>query len=373
MFTQTVFIALASNTIYFWVLFKGNEIYFRRKEIEGEDAASFLQHLLSKAASTIRSFDDLRDELPFNKDSRQENEESTPGKNNPFRLLYDTVIGPIADLLHGDELIIVPDGPLWLAPFAAFVDRETRYLSESLRIRLVPSLTRLTLITDYPEACESTSGALSSGDPCMEEVSVTQNADLPGARREAMKVGESLKTQSLTEPQATKDVMLKRISCVALVHVAARTEMETGEIVLAPNPSMTLKIPREEDYILTVEDLQTVQLRTKLVVLSCCHSGQEENESEGVVSIVRAFLSAGARSVLVAPWRIDDEGTIELLKTLYQHLTNGSGNRASVAFHQAMKCLRESEKFGATKYWAPLVFIGDDVTITFKEEEKCCK
>ena len=287
--------------------------------------------------------------------------------------MYDTVIGPIADFLHGDELIIVPDGPLWLAPFAAFVDRETRYLSESMRIRLIPSLASLTSITDYPEACESASGALSLGDPCMEEeVSVAQNADLPGARGEAVKIGESLKTQPLTGPQATKDDVLKKISFVALVHIAARTEMETGEIVLASIPLMTLKVPREEDYILTVKDLQTVQLRTKLVVLSCCHSGQGKNESEGVVSIVRAFLSAGACSVLVAPWKIDDEATIELLKTFYQHLVDVNGNRASVALHQAIKCLRESETFCAAKYWAPFVFIGDDVTITFKEE-KCCK
>jgi len=60
------------------------------------------------------------------------------------------LFGPIAKLLNGDELIIVPDGPLCLAPSAAFIDQVSRYLSESTRIRIIPSLTSLKLITNCP-------------------------------------------------------------------------------------------------------------------------------------------------------------------------------------------------------------------------------
>ncbi len=69
----------------------------------------------------------------------------------------------------------------------------------------------------------------------------------------------------------------------------------------------------------------------------------------------------GARSVLVSLWAIDDEATLEFMKSFYKHL--GGGCSASVALHRAMECLKESERFGAVKYWAPFVLVGNDVTI----------
>jgi len=77
--------------------------------------------------------------------------------------------------------------------------------------------------------------------------------------------------------------------------------------------------------------------------------------------MARAFLCAGARSVLVSLWAIDDEATMLFMRSFYQHLANGES--ASVALHQAMKSLRETQQFSAVKYWAPFVLIGDDVTL----------
>ena len=114
-------------------------------------------------------------------------------------------------------------------------------------------------------------------------------------------------------------------------------------------------------HMLKIADVQAVQLRARLVVLSCCHSGQGEIKAEGVVGIARAFLGAGARSVLVSLWAIDDEATMMFMKVFYRHLSKRKS--ASVSLHRAMKFLRESEKFSAMKYWAPFVLIGDDVTL----------
>ena len=72
--------------------------------------------------------------------------------------------------------------------------------------------------------------------------------------------------------------------------------------------------------MLKISDVHAVRLTAKLVVLSCCHSGRGEVKSEGVVGIARAFLCAGARSVLVTLWAVDDEATMEFMKCFYQHL-----------------------------------------------------
>ena len=116
-----------------------------------------------------------------------------------------------------------------------------------------------------------------------------------------------------------------------------------------------------------MSDVQGVKIRAKLVVLSCCHSGRGEINSEGVVGIARAFLAAGAHSVLVSLWAISDKATLEFMKSFYQHLS--AGKNASVALHQAMKNLRESENFSHPKHWAPFVLIGDDVTLEFEGKE----
>ena len=165
--------------------------------------------------------------------------------------------------------------------------------------------------------------------------------------------------------EATKNKVLNRLSSVSLVHIAAHGCMETGEIALTPNPSRQSQVPKETDYMLTMTDVLNVQLRARLVVLSCCHSGRGEIKAEGVVGIARAFLGAGARSVLVSLWAIDDKATLEFMKSFYQHMVEG--RMASEALSQAMKFMRESEQFSEVKHWAPFVLIGDDVTLEFGE------
>ena len=137
---------------------------------------------------------------------------------------------------------------------------------------------------------------------------------------------------------------------------------------MSPNPGWTSQFPEKEDYVLKVSDVQAAKLRASLVVLSCCHSGRGRIlKGEGVVGIARAFLAAGARSVLVSLWAIDDEATMVLMKSFYQYLKEG--NAASVSVHESMKSLRESE-FSSVRYWAPFQLIGDDVKIEFEADEK---
>ncbi len=380
--TQTVFLSLESSTIHMWLLRKGKNAQFRQKVInEPENAATLLERLMKDAfkenrigvrvTCENRSLDEETDNLPYNRESDQETTALLQGNDNALRHLLDYIVGPIADVLQGDELIIVPDGPLCLAPFAVFLDEKSRFLSESTRIRMIPSLTSLKLIANCPEGYHNTTGALLVGDPCLEEVKKRRGKPkfmpLPFAREEVNIIGEIIKTTPLVGKKATKDEVLKRITSVALVHIAAHGKMETGEIALAPNPLRKSKIPREEDYILKISDMQAVQLHAKLVVLSCCHSAQGKVTPEGVVGIARAFLGAGARSVLVSLWAIDDEATMEFMASFYQHLKDGKN--ASLALNLAMKCLRESEKFNAVKYWAPFTLIGDDVTLEFGDQQ----
>ncbi|XP_068740157.1 tetratricopeptide repeat protein 28-like [Montipora capricornis] len=365
--SQTVFTALDGNTISFWLLREDIEINFRQKEIENGSAKSLMESTFKEiGVRTVvqcenRSLDRQRNDFSCSREAVEETVHSLRFPVNCLQPLYDVLVSPIADLLQEDELVFVPDGPFCLAPFSA--------LSDSVRIRAIPSLTALKVIASAPDHFQSKNEALLVGDPCLKEVTwgtgKPMYKQLPCAKKEVEVIGKLLHTAPLTGQNATKAEVLKRMKSVALIHIAAHGDDQFGEIALAPNLKRTSQIPEEEDYMLTLSDVHAVHLQARLVVLSCCHSGQGEVKSEGIVGIARAFLCAGARSVLVSLWAIDDEATLMFMKSFYEHLANRKS--ASTAIHHAMKSLRET--YSAIKYWAPFVLIGDNVTFEFGQHK----
>ena len=372
----TAFIGINKGGIVLWVNEKGKEIKARRTEID-ISVERYFESLLESTYEEIgvRADVNCEDRSLGNPSDKKLAEERSPRKRRShsscfetksLQTLYNVVIDPIKDLLHGDEVVIVPQGPLCLTPFAAFMDLTSKYLCETFRVRLLPSISTLRLIQNCPADWHSKTGALLVGDPWVREVVYEGMTleQLEWAEKEVQMIGEILQTEPLIGKQATKGEVLKRISSVALVHIAAHGRMETGEIALAPNTTRLSPIPDKEDYLLTMKDVLNAQIRARLVVLSCCHSARGEVKAEGVVGIARAFLGAGARSVLVSLWAIDDEATMELMKLFYRQLVDGRS--ASEALNEAMKSMRESDRFSAVKFWAPFVLIGDDVTLDFE-------
>ena len=379
--SSTLFIALRGDYIFLWIIAE-NVVKFELVQISqdlAEDTDTLMDYLVKSAYEAHgvrawvkcedRSLDALTNETLQIERSSETESPSTDLQTNALQILYDVLIEPIAESFHGDELIIVPEGPLWLAPFAAFVDSNSRYLSESFSIRVIPSLSTLKLVADCPPEYHSKSGALLVGDPWVQDLPFHKGKrldQLPYARKEVVMIGLILDTKPLVGTEATKDAVLKQLSSVSLVHIAAHGRMEKGEIVLAPNPASRVRssqMSSEEGYLLTMSDVLSIKLTARLVVLSCCHSGRGEIKADGVVGIARAFLGAGARSVLVSLWAIDDEATLQFMKVFYQQLREGKSS--SKALNQAMKSMRETDRFNAVKYWASFVLIGDDVTLEF--------
>ena len=277
-------------------------------------------------------------------------------------LCYKMFIAPVYDLLEEPEVIIVPDRSLYKVPFAALSEKEgAEYLSETHRIRVIPSLTTLKIIQDSPEDYHSNTGALIIGNPKVDGLL----SPFPGARKEAEMVGRLVGVPPLVDEKAMKQAVLERISSVSLIHFAAHGDAERGEIALSPIPSTSNRrnaILPHEDYMLTMADVSRVKVRAKLVVLSCCHSGSGEIRAEGVIGIARAFLGSGARSVLVALWAIPDSATEKLMSRFYEHLVEGES--ASESLHQAMKWMRKNG-FTQVSQWASFTLIGDDVRLEF--------
>ena len=382
-----LYVSYSLDTIYFWILkrseltlsrdFKGKELIAYDRRVKNLDAFFATKSFRSFGMSTmeLRKDDSLNvmqgkynsckyDSHEGFRLGNESKENQGPKMNLP--LCYKLIIAPVADLLDGSEIIIVPDRSLYNIPFAALPDESGKTLSETFKIRVAPSLTTLRLIHDSPADYHSQTGALIVGNPDVGEVIFKGRrmsiSRLPCAEEEAKMVGKKLGVEPLLGEQATKQAVLKGMESVALIHLAAHGDAGKGEIALAPSLRIPNGIPREGLYLLTTSDISKVQVRAKLVVLSCCHSARGEIKAEGAVGIARAFLGSGARSVLVSLWALEDSATEKLMSHFYDHLVRGES--ASDSLHQAITWMR-CNGYSDVKQWAPFVLIGDNVTFNF--------
>ena len=378
-----LYIALSDQKLHLWVIKERGVVHFRQKRVD-ENTSDFsnLDNARTFPILLGRYCEDrsLNEEEPTAKPSQEERQTGLPGSQQSqdqedsqegepiLPLYYKLIIGPVVNLLQEPEIIIVPDRSLYRVPFAALTDESGKCLSERFRIRIVPSLTTLKLIQDSPADYHSQTGALIVGDPEVGTVRYKGRrkniSRLPCAGKEAVMIGRLLGVQPLLGEQATKQAVLERLNSASLIHFAAHGDSDTGEIALAANHPTAKRLPQEEQYLLKMSDISKVQLRAKLVVLSCCHSGRGRIRAEGVVGIARAFLGAGARSVLVALWALEDRATKKLMSRFYESLVRGGS--ASVSLHAAMKWMRD-HGFTKVSTWAPFMLIGDDVIFAFEK------
>ena len=111
-----------------------------------------------------------------------------------------------------------------------------------------------------------------------------------------------------------------------------------------------------DDGILTASELSSLNLgEINLVVMSACDSGLGETSSEGVFGLQRGFKLAGAKSLLMSLWKVDDHATHLLMTEFYRQYLSGKSKRESL--YLAQSTLRSSEEFSAPYYWASFILL----------------
>ncbi|XP_048589962.1 tetratricopeptide repeat protein 28 [Nematostella vectensis] len=292
--------------------------------------------------------------------------------------LYRILIEPTEKKLTQDEVVFVPEGVTFMVPFGALQSPDGRFLSEKKAIRFGPSLTTLKLLRECPEDKHCKRGVLVFANPRSNANVFTRRngadvvksfherfANLPAASKEAIKIREILPDVTcLIEYQATKNAVMQSLEKgVGVIHIASHGDSQTGEILVAPEPRMDKHdIAEKEEYLLTMREISSCQINASLVVLSCCHSGRGQIRAEGVMGLARAFLAAGARSVLATLWTIGDNATLEFMERFYRHLASGLSTSASLK-RTIWDTISMNDKYSHPYYWGAFVLVGDDVTI----------
>ena len=116
----------------------------------------------------------------------------------------------------------------------------------------------------------------------------------------------------------------------------------------------------QEDGLLQPRDISNIELNSDLVVLSACQTGKGKIEkAEGILGFTRAFLNAGAESVLASLWEIDDKTTPQFMKYFYTFLEQGEVKSKAL---QLAKIQMIESGFSHPFYWASFILFGKSNT-----------
>lgn len=260
------------------------------------------------------------------------------GALDSLQQLFVALIEPIAGRLNADTLLIVPHDLLHYVPFHALFDGQ-HYLIQAKTVTYAPSATILQRIVASPKPA-------SLGPPL---ILGAVDSTIPFAHAEAKSVGELFAQADLRLGEAATVKNLVEIEQrPAFMHIATHaTFRDDNPLFSALNLA---------DGWLTVNDLHSLQQCAPLVTLSACETGRNQIYSgDELLGLCRGFLGAGARSLVVSQWVVDDHSTAQLMTHFYQNLQAGQ------PIHQALRqaqlvCLATYEH---PYYWAPFQVTGD--------------
>ena len=250
--------------------------------------------------------------------------------------LHEELIAPIADRLQGSHVIVVPHAILHQVPFHALYDGE-RYLIDKFSISFAPSASIYALCHAKP--ANSSGPALVLGVP---------DPQAPFILEEVQSVASMLAdTQLFLGANANEEVLREKGPQSRLVHIA------THGYFRQDNP-MFSAIRLGTSY-LNLYDFYHLRLPVELVTLSGCATGLSVVVAgDELLGLMRGLLYAGAQSLLLTLWDVQDQSTAEFMRLFYLHLKDGGDKVTSL--RKAMLGLREH--YPHPYYWAPFLLVG---------------
>ena len=263
--------------------------------------------------------------------------------------LHTELIAPLEDALRvpaaGNDasptrLVIVPHGLLHQVPFHALYTGD-RYLIDDFEISYALSATVFTLCQEREHR-----------QPQKGLVVALSDSLIPAAEAEGRSVSRLLQSAGvevdlLCAERARRDPLILAATGCDVLHLACHG------LFRADNPIFSaLKL---SDGWLTAAEVLNLRMEGALVALSACESGRNRVISgDEAIGLPRAFLGAGASSVLVSLWVVQDETTVTLMEQWYELLCAGAERTA--ALRQAQQTLRG--RYPHPYYWAPFIIIG---------------
>ena len=338
------------------------------------------------------------------------------GKTERFRRMLSAVDGSVNSVklearemwksrmkpLYGElkgitDLIVIASGAMLGIPVEVLVDDSGNYLSEKFRISYAPSATLYSWLREGRVEKDSGRGpALLVGDPPFagENASLELKAlsSLPGSRSEIEAISSIIESSQvlLGEDAAEQNIVSMardgRIGVFSILHFSTHALLDSERPVRSSLVLSQADLPdqleaalggrRIYDGLLSVgEIVNEFDLNADLVVLSACETGLGQKiGGEGYIGFAHALFQAGARSMILSLWKVDDEATSILMKRFYENYMGAfdderDGRRGMPmskvrALDEAKKYTRGlsagGHSFEHPGFWSAFILIGDD-------------
>ncbi|HEY1554832.1 MAG TPA: CHAT domain-containing protein [Kofleriaceae bacterium] len=292
--------------------------------------------------------------------------------------LYALAFRPLVPALGGaKQVLIAPDGALNLVPFAALHDGK-HYLVEDytftyltsgrdvLRFGVRAGTPGAPLIFADPDFDGGAAAPRPAGRRGRAMTGLTWPR-LPGTGQEAdAVVGQLAGATVLRDKQATENAV-KAVHAPSVLHLATHGFfLESGGDDENPLLDSGLAFAGanklssgSEDGILTAYEASGLDLwGTKLVVMSACETGLGKvSHGDGVYGLRRALVIAGAESLVMSLWQVDDKATRDLMTGYYKRLHAREGR--SAALRSVQLELAHQPRYAHPYFWASFIAAGD--------------
>jgi CHAT domain-containing protein/tetratricopeptide (TPR) repeat protein len=253
--------------------------------------------------------------------------------------LFQLLLAPLwPQVRDAASLIIVPHGPLHRLPFHA-LEVDGQPLIATHAISYAPSAAVLKYCRDKQPP--RLTAPLLVGVP---DDRITRVRDELQAMAQLFP-----QATSLLGEDATVDRLRDQVAQCGWLHLAAHG-------LFRPEAPLLSGLQLADRW-LTVQDIYDLPLNASLVTISACESGLSGvTGGDDLVGLVRGFLYAGAASLLVSQWMVDDEAMARLMIEFYRRWQ--SGIPKARALQQAQRVFWE--EYQHPFYWAPLMLVGNE-------------
>jgi CHAT domain-containing protein len=326
--------------------------------------------------------------------------------------LYQSIFGRFADYISSKKrLSVVTNGALTSLPLQLLVAsdpvgkklQDVDWLVRRYAITVLPSTASLKILRQGRVTMTAAKPMIGFGDPVFDRTAQTATkpkvvsldrslpefyrgviADtkslgealtpLPEAADELRAVAKDLGARSedikLGEAASVWNVKHARLDDYRIIYFATHA-LVAGDVEkfakVKAEPSLVLSIPEkpteEDDGLLRASDVAMLKMNADFVVLSACNTAAGDKPgAEALSGLARAFIYAGARSLIVSNWEVDSESTVALMTGLFDalkrdpHLSHAEALRLSM-----LKMINNPAKpeWAQPKFWAPFIVVGE--------------
>jgi len=323
------------------------------------------------------------------------------------KALYQYVFKDIEPYIKDKkELYIIPGSMIAYLPFETFIMPDGRYLIEKYDIHYAQSLGVQNMLNklNYPKKRMS---IMAFGNPVYEKIEYKNEEEEAqatldfyyknGGNIHETELGNYIaygygpnKWQTLLATQGEVDAIkkefrdaltftgadaskgnLKKLSADGSLKKYSMLHFATHGLVIPEKPELSALVLSQEkgsDDIgyLSMTDVASLNLQADFVNLSACETGLGKYyTTEGIVGLSQAFILAGAKSVSVSLWSIQDESTREFMTDFYRLVD--SGIPYAKALSETKRKFIKEGKYSNPFYWAPFVFYGSSSSKFIKE------